>query len=157
MAALPTFQIFKNGSKVDEVVGADIRALTALLEKHNAACSVFSGKGRTLAGAPGPSYLPMLRSCGGWAAAGPALSQRDADLLQLLIPYLLGKLVFKLSSASPSTDAGESAAAPPPAAPAAAAPSGAWEGPAEGPTVGVQVPAGLLQYQQFVCPPCFHC
>ena len=56
VAALPTFQIFKNGSKVDEVVGADVRALTALLEKHNAACSVFSGKGRTLAGAPGSSY-----------------------------------------------------------------------------------------------------
>lgn len=60
VAALPTFQIFKNGSKVDEVVGADVRALTALLEKHNAACSVFSGKGRTLAGAPGPSCLPTL-------------------------------------------------------------------------------------------------
>ena len=60
MAALPTFQIFKSGSKVDEVVGADVRTLTALLEKHNAACSVFSGKGRTLAGGSGPGYVSLL-------------------------------------------------------------------------------------------------
>ena len=84
VAALPTFQIFKSGSKVDEVVGADVRALTALLEKHNAACSVFSGKGRTLAGAPGPSCLPTLRSCGARAAAAPAFCQRAAGCSALL-------------------------------------------------------------------------
>lgn len=65
VAALPTFQIFKSGAKVDEVVGADVRALTALLEKHNAACSVFSGKGRTLAGAPGLSYVLCADKLGG--------------------------------------------------------------------------------------------
>ena len=65
VVALPTFQIFKDGAKVGEVVGANVRALTALLEEHNAACSVFSGRGRTLAGAPGPSTLVVWPSCCG--------------------------------------------------------------------------------------------
>ena len=59
-----------------------------------------------------------------------------------------------LSSAYPSTGAGESAAAPPPAVPAAAAPSGAWAGPAEGPTVGVQVPALACFHVRISCASC---
>ena len=47
---MPTFQIFKAGKKVDEVVGADIKTLGELLKKHNAASGAFTGKGRILAG-----------------------------------------------------------------------------------------------------------
>ncbi|EXJ55755.1 hypothetical protein A1O7_08685 [Cladophialophora yegresii CBS 114405] len=32
--AMPTFMFFKNGEKVDEVVGADVRALEAAIKKH---------------------------------------------------------------------------------------------------------------------------
>ena len=42
----------RDTTQVDEVVGADVKGLAALLQKHNAACSVFSGRGRTLAGWP---------------------------------------------------------------------------------------------------------
>jgi thioredoxin 1 len=33
--AMPTFQFFKNGKKVDEFVGADITKLQSLLQKHS--------------------------------------------------------------------------------------------------------------------------
>lgn len=32
--AMPTFMFFKNGEKVDEVVGANVRALEATIQKH---------------------------------------------------------------------------------------------------------------------------
>lgn len=32
--AMPTFQIFKNGTKVDEFLGADPKKLTAVVEKY---------------------------------------------------------------------------------------------------------------------------
>ncbi|ETI21314.1 thioredoxin [Cladophialophora carrionii CBS 160.54] len=32
--AMPTFMFFKNGEKVDEVVGANVRALEAAIQKH---------------------------------------------------------------------------------------------------------------------------
>ncbi|KAK9865163.1 hypothetical protein WJX84_007137 [Apatococcus fuscideae] len=48
--AMPTFQIFRQGKKVEEVRGADVKSLLALLEKYNAIGGPFSGQGRTLAG-----------------------------------------------------------------------------------------------------------
>ncbi len=50
VTAMPTFQIFRQGRKVEEVRGADVKALTALLEKYNGMGGAFSGQGRTLAG-----------------------------------------------------------------------------------------------------------
>ncbi|KAK9838732.1 hypothetical protein WJX74_002265 [Apatococcus lobatus] len=70
--AMPTFQIFRQGKKVEEVRGADVKSLLALLEKYNAIGGPFSGQGRTLAGesshsqpaavspaAPSPSPRPV--------------------------------------------------------------------------------------------------
>jgi len=34
ISAMPTFQVFKNGSKIDEMVGASKDKLEALVEKH---------------------------------------------------------------------------------------------------------------------------
>ena len=34
ISAMPTFQVFKNGSKIDEMVGASKEKLEALVEKH---------------------------------------------------------------------------------------------------------------------------
>lgn len=35
ISAMPTFQLFKRGAKLDEVVGADERRLRALIDKHH--------------------------------------------------------------------------------------------------------------------------
>lgn len=32
--AMPTFQVFKNGAKVDQMMGADKNKLSAMIEKH---------------------------------------------------------------------------------------------------------------------------
>ncbi|KAJ3249077.1 Thioredoxin domain-containing protein 2 [Chytriomyces hyalinus] len=53
--AMPTFMLFKNGKKLDEVVGADIAKVERLVNTHAAGSSGFpSSGGRTLSGA-GPS------------------------------------------------------------------------------------------------------
>ena len=49
--AMPTFQIFQQGTKVEEIVGADAKTLEALCTKYNAASSPFSGHGRKLGSA----------------------------------------------------------------------------------------------------------
>jgi len=49
--AMPTFQIFQQGTKVEEIVGADAKNLETLCEKYNAASSPFSGQGRKLGSA----------------------------------------------------------------------------------------------------------
>ena len=59
---MPTFQIFKAGKKVDEVVGADVKTLGELLKKHNAASGAFTGKGRSLAG----NSLALLKQLSAW-------------------------------------------------------------------------------------------
>ena len=48
---MPTFQIFQQGQKVEEIVGADAQNLEALCIKYNAASSPFSGQGRKLGSA----------------------------------------------------------------------------------------------------------
>ena len=48
---MPTFQIFQQGTKVEEIVGADAKTLEALCTKYNAASSPFSGHGRKLGSA----------------------------------------------------------------------------------------------------------
>ena len=49
VTAMPTFQIYRQGKKVEEVRGADVKSLLALLESYNATGGPFSGQGRTLA------------------------------------------------------------------------------------------------------------
>jgi len=48
VAAMPTFVFIKNGKKVDQVRGADPRALEATIRSH-ASAGAFSGRGQTLA------------------------------------------------------------------------------------------------------------
>jgi len=48
VSAMPTFVFIKNGKKVDQVRGADPRALEATIRSH-ATSGAFSGKGQTLA------------------------------------------------------------------------------------------------------------
>ncbi len=48
---MPTFQIFQQGQKVEEIVGADAQNLETLCTKYNAASSPFSGQGRKLGSA----------------------------------------------------------------------------------------------------------
>lgn len=48
VSAMPTFVFLKNNKKVDQVRGADPRALEATIRSH-ASATAFSGKGQTLA------------------------------------------------------------------------------------------------------------
>jgi thioredoxin-like negative regulator of GroEL len=50
--AMPTFQIYKQGEKVEEIVGANPQQLEALAAQYNATSSSFVGQGRKLGGAP---------------------------------------------------------------------------------------------------------
>ncbi len=54
---MPTFKIFRSGSVIETIQGADVRGLTAAVEKAvklagTAAAPVYSSAGRTLGGAP---------------------------------------------------------------------------------------------------------
>lgn len=53
---MPTFQIYSQGQKVEEIVGADAQNLEALCTKYNASSSPFSGQGRKL----GSESFPLL-------------------------------------------------------------------------------------------------
>ena len=59
--AMPTFQIFQQGTKVEEIVGADAKTLEALCIKYNAASSPFSGHGRKLGSTPLFAYTQRLQ------------------------------------------------------------------------------------------------
>ena len=66
VTAMPTFQIFRQGRKVEEVRGADVKALLALLERYNT-MGAFSGQGRTLAGGASTRLLLLnARPCPIW-------------------------------------------------------------------------------------------
>ncbi|KAF8600878.1 thioredoxin-domain-containing protein, partial [Ceratobasidium sp. AG-I] len=54
VSAMPTFVFIKNIKKIDQVRGADPRALEATIRSH-ASASAFSGKGQTLASAGAPA------------------------------------------------------------------------------------------------------
>ena len=47
---MPTFHVYSNGQKVEEIVGADLSALKAACEKYGKASQVFQGTGHTLSG-----------------------------------------------------------------------------------------------------------
>ncbi len=59
--AMPTFQIFQQGNKVEEIVGADAKTLEALCTKYNAASSPFSGHGRKLGSALFFAYIQRIQ------------------------------------------------------------------------------------------------
>lgn len=42
VSAMPTFQVFRNGSKIDEIKGADPNALKALVQRHFSASNESS-------------------------------------------------------------------------------------------------------------------
>ena len=48
--AMPTFHVYSNGQKAEEIVGADLNALKAACEKYGKASQVFQGTGHTLSG-----------------------------------------------------------------------------------------------------------
>ncbi len=54
--SMPTFKIFRSGSVIDTIQGADVRGLTTAVEKAvklaGAAAPVYSSVGRTLGGTP---------------------------------------------------------------------------------------------------------
>ncbi|QRV80423.1 thioredoxin [Ceratobasidium sp. AG-Ba] len=54
VAAMPTFVFIKNGKKVDQVRGADPRALEATIRSH-ATGGAFTGKGQTLGSSDAPT------------------------------------------------------------------------------------------------------
>ena len=56
--SLPTFQIYRRGTKVAEQIGANPKLEQWLLEHDNAMPTSFTGSGRTLGGEPGPHLLP---------------------------------------------------------------------------------------------------
>jgi len=56
VSAMPTFVFLKNGSKIDQVRGANKAALDDALRRHASPSSsgAFTGKGQTLGGGPAP-------------------------------------------------------------------------------------------------------
>ncbi|KAG8714026.1 hypothetical protein FRC09_018074 [Ceratobasidium sp. 395] len=54
VSAMPTFVFIKNGKKVDQVRGADPRALEATIRSH-ATAGAFSGAGQTLGSSSAPA------------------------------------------------------------------------------------------------------
>lgn len=48
--AMPTFHVYSNGQKVEEIVGANLNALKAACEKYGKASQAFQGTGHTLSG-----------------------------------------------------------------------------------------------------------
>lgn len=50
--AMPTFNVYSGGQKVEEIVGANLNALKAACEKYDKASSTFQGTGHTLSGQP---------------------------------------------------------------------------------------------------------
>ncbi|KAG9096779.1 2,5-diamino-6-(ribosylamino)-4(3H)-pyrimidinone 5'-phosphate reductase [Ceratobasidium sp. 370] len=84
-SAMPTFVFIKNSKKVDQVRGADPRALEATLRSH-ATASAFSGKGQTLGSSSG-------------APAAPAANERRPFLnldpqIQLFLALVGGYLIL---------------------------------------------------------------
>lgn len=48
--AMPTFHVYSNGQKAEEIVGGNLNALKAACEKYGKASQVFQGTGHTLSG-----------------------------------------------------------------------------------------------------------
>ena len=57
--AMPTFQIYQQGNKVEEIVGADAQRLETLCTQYNASSSPFSGQGHKLGSVlmPPPTWI----------------------------------------------------------------------------------------------------
>ncbi|KAJ3064456.1 Thioredoxin domain-containing protein 2 [Podochytrium sp. JEL0797] len=67
--AMPTFQLFKSGRKIAEVVGADIGKVESLVNTHAAGSSGFpTSGGRTLGGSGSSSAAPTGTGSGLGAA-----------------------------------------------------------------------------------------
>lgn len=48
--AMPTFHVYSQGQKAEEIVGGNLNALKAACEKYGKASQVFQGTGHTLSG-----------------------------------------------------------------------------------------------------------
>ena len=63
--AMPTFQFYKGGEKVDEIKGADPAGLRAAIERHaGEKWDAFQGAGQTLSGAGGAAPPPAAAAAG---------------------------------------------------------------------------------------------
>lgn len=47
---MPTFHVYSQGQKAEEIVGGNLNALKAACEKYGKASQVFQGTGHTLSG-----------------------------------------------------------------------------------------------------------
>lgn len=70
--AMPTFHVYVSGTRVEEIVGADVQKLEAAIERHAPKTLSFGGEGRRLGGSG--SDAPLLRMEVRKTAAKPAPS-----------------------------------------------------------------------------------
>lgn len=94
MRAMPTFQIYKQRQKVEEIVGADVGKLEGLLGQYNAASSPFTGQGRKLSGA-NPPWSPLKEASGG-SSSGSSPSKVSL-LRHCWLSCLLWRLLLQIS------------------------------------------------------------
>ncbi|KDQ15719.1 hypothetical protein BOTBODRAFT_54595 [Botryobasidium botryosum FD-172 SS1] len=92
VSAMPTFIFLKDGVKVDQVRGADPRALENTIKKHagtgsSSSATPFSGKGHTLSGS---TTSPSPAAAAAEAVGG--ISSLDPQVKLLLA--LVGRFVF---------------------------------------------------------------
>ena len=80
---MPTFMLFKGGKKIDEVVGADVRKLRSLIDKHKGPGGMSASGGRVLG--TGKPAAPQADSAGSQAQTNNVLFYA---ILGLFIAYL---------------------------------------------------------------------
>lgn len=76
VAAMPTFQVFKEGRCVGTVTGADMGAVEALLREHAPPAS-FGGSGRTLADGNAPTAAAAAASSARSSSSSSSFDHKD--------------------------------------------------------------------------------
>ena len=85
VSAMPTFIFLKNGKKVDQVRGADPRALEATIRSH-ATGGAFAGTGQTLGSSTAPANTTAANAGGGLFGLDPQM--------QLFLALIGGYLIL---------------------------------------------------------------
>jgi thioredoxin len=86
ITAMPTFQFFKNGKKIDEVKGADVQQLTTKIGFHTAAVIKEGGNGNTGESSKAATSKPVPS---GPASLGPVI---DVEASKMLNTSLLSNI-----------------------------------------------------------------